>query len=162
MPDSPPDSGSEHPYSPQESCDQPINQEIIYTTLGNPNQLYKDSSILNPILAENLILSSSIVVPGQRHQSIIQSDNLVTTEGRFLVQNTDGADPRLMEGKLLVQNQDGSDPRLMGSLTHLDGLGDGRHMIITTQDNTDAGNRILIQPGPSSQGITPENKSSGR
>lgn len=142
LPDSPPDSGSEHPYSPQESCDQPINQEIIYTTLGNSTHLYKtDSSILSPILADNLILSGSIVVPTHRHQSLLE-------ENRLIVQNPGDA-PAPTDPRLLVPNQD---ERLMTNLTHLDGLTDGRHMIITTPDTTE-NNRIIIQPGNTSQSI---------
>lgn len=67
----------------------------------------------------------------QRHQTILPGDNL---ENRLLVQGAP---------------EDGTDSRLMPSLTHLDTLTDGRHMIITAQEPGDSQNRILIQSTPS-------------
>jgi hypothetical protein len=71
LPESPPDSSSEHPYSPQEGCEPAINpSDNIYTTLG-PN-MYKPASIINPMLGDNLILGSHIVVAEQNGDQLIR------------------------------------------------------------------------------------------
>ncbi|XP_008194461.1 myelin regulatory factor isoform X2 [Tribolium castaneum] len=74
LPESPPDSSSEHPYSPQEGC-EPLNpSENIYTTLG-PN-IYKP--VIGPMLGDNLILGSHIVVAEQN--GIMQDTGLMIPE----------------------------------------------------------------------------------
>lgn len=79
---------------------------MIYTTLGQSPHLYKpEATILNPILAENLILGGSIVVPGtQRHSALISTPDgalVASPESRLLVQGqqSDGSDPRLIQSK---------------------------------------------------------------
>ncbi|XP_031330004.1 myelin regulatory factor homolog 1 isoform X2 [Photinus pyralis] len=85
LPESPPDSSSEHPYSPQESCDPPIStSEAIYTTLGQP--IYK-SNILNPIISDNLILGSHIVVTDQSADAQLLDNSGILQDARILVNN---------------------------------------------------------------------------
>lgn len=72
MPESPPDSSSEHPYSPQDP-------ETIYTTLGQPT-LYKPG-LLNPIMSDNLILGSHIVVSSENPESsLLDNGNIIMNE----------------------------------------------------------------------------------
>lgn len=85
LPESPPDSSSEHPYSPQESCDPPIStSEAIYTTLGQP--IYKPN-ILNPIISDNLILGSHIVVTDQSADAQLLDNSGILQDARILVSN---------------------------------------------------------------------------
>jgi hypothetical protein len=87
LPESPPDSSSEHPYSPQEGCEPAINpSDNIYTTLG-PN-MYKPASIINPMLGDNLILGSHIVVAEQNGDQLIENGNLLQ-DGRMIVSQPD-------------------------------------------------------------------------
>lgn len=83
MPESPPDSSSEHPYSPQDGCEQPITAptDTIYTNLTQ--SIYKPT-ILNPILTDNLILGSHIVVTDQNNEQLIDNGNILQ-DGRLLV-----------------------------------------------------------------------------
>ncbi|XP_050312385.1 myelin regulatory factor [Anthonomus grandis grandis] len=88
LPESPPDSSSEHPYSPQDGCEAPINaSDSIYTNLG---PIYKQ---LNPI--DNLILSSHIVTdPG--------SEGLVLQDNRILVSHDVRNGTNLLNSRLLT------------------------------------------------------------
>lgn len=82
LPESPPDSSSEHPYSPQEGCEPTMNpSENIYTTLG-PN-IYKPGSIIGPMLGDNLILGSHIVVSEQNSDQLIENGNILQ-DGRIM------------------------------------------------------------------------------
>lgn len=74
MPESPPDSSSEHPYSPQEPCEHPA--ETIYTTLGGQPALYKPT-LLNPIMSDNLILGSHIVVSAESNDQLLDNENML-------------------------------------------------------------------------------------
>ncbi|KAJ8917380.1 hypothetical protein NQ315_002404, partial [Exocentrus adspersus] len=80
LPESPPDSSSEHPYSPQDGCEAPLPApESIYTNLTQ--SIYKPA-ILSPILTDNLILGSHIVVADQNNEQQLL-DNL--QDNRLLV-----------------------------------------------------------------------------
>ncbi|CAG9861760.1 unnamed protein product [Phyllotreta striolata] len=88
LPDSPPDSSSEHPYSPQDGCEQQQQQQqqqrqpqqdSIYTNLSQ--NLYKPASLLNPILADNLILGSHIVVADQTGAEQLLDDGGMMQDG---------------------------------------------------------------------------------
>ncbi|XP_044261502.1 myelin regulatory factor isoform X3 [Tribolium madens] len=82
LPESPPDSSSEHPYSPQEGCEPSMNpSETLYTTLG-PN-IYKPGSIIGPMLSDNLILGSHIVVAEQNGDQLIENGNILQ-DGRIM------------------------------------------------------------------------------
>ncbi|CAG9770761.1 unnamed protein product [Ceutorhynchus assimilis] len=80
LPDSPPDSSSEHPYSPQDGCEAPLNtSDNIYTNLAT--NIYKQG-MLNPI--DNLILSSHIVVTDQNSDGLVDNNGLLQ-DNRLLV-----------------------------------------------------------------------------
>lgn len=83
LPESPPDSSSEHPYSPQDTCEQQIGQpEAIYTTLGQP--LYKQQNLLNPIMTDNLILGSHIVVSENADGHLLDNGGILMSDGRII------------------------------------------------------------------------------
>ncbi|XP_063925121.1 myelin regulatory factor isoform X2 [Zophobas morio] len=91
LPESPPDSSSEHPYSPQEGCEGSINpSDNIYTTLGQ--SIYKPTSIINPMLGDNLILGSHIVVAEQNGEPLIENGNILQ-DGRIIVNQNDALLP---------------------------------------------------------------------
>lgn len=97
LPESPPDSSSEHPYSPQDGCEPPIaaSTDAIYTNLTQT--IYKPT-ILNPILADNLILGSHIVVTDQNNEQLIDNGGILQ-DGRLLVPNGAGLmNNRIIEG----------------------------------------------------------------
>ncbi|KAK9746271.1 NDT80 / PhoG like DNA-binding family [Popillia japonica] len=82
LPDSPPDSSSEHPYSPQENCESNMNTtENIYTSLGQ--QIYKPT-LLNPILTDNLIIGSHIVVSEPNTESHLLENGNILQDNRLL------------------------------------------------------------------------------
>lgn len=109
MPESPPDSSSEHPYSPQEGCDSGINpSENIYTTLGQ--SIYKpgggSAAIIGPMLSDNLILGSHIVVTEQNGE-LLENGNLLQ-DGRIIVgQNEAG----LLQERILMADGNIADNR---------------------------------------------------
>ncbi|XP_018568182.1 myelin regulatory factor isoform X2 [Anoplophora glabripennis] len=83
LPESPPDSSSEHPYSPQDGCEAPIAApESIYTNLTQG--IYKPA-ILSPILTDNLILGSHIVVTDQSSDQQILDNGNILQDNRLLV-----------------------------------------------------------------------------
>ncbi|XP_065166491.1 myelin regulatory factor isoform X3 [Atheta coriaria] len=103
LPDSPPDSSSEHPYSPSETTDanalqqqQQSPQDAIYTTLQQAN-IYKPQ-ILNPIISDNLILGSHIVV-SEHGGAAAEAGGMLSQDAQILV-----GDERL----LLAQDYDKS------------------------------------------------------
>ncbi|KAF5290050.1 hypothetical protein FQA39_LY14831 [Lamprigera yunnana] len=101
LPESPPDSSSEHPYSPQDSCDPPIStSEAIYTSLGQP--IYKPN-ILNPIISDNLILGSHIVVTDQNSDSQLLESEGILQDARILV-NEVHSDSNLLHNRILVSD----------------------------------------------------------
>ncbi|KAJ8939737.1 hypothetical protein NQ314_011023 [Rhamnusium bicolor] len=83
LPESPPDSSSEHPYSPQDGCEAPITAaESIYTNLTQ--SIYKPT-ILSPILTDNLILGSHIVVTDQNSEHQLLDNGNILQDNRLLV-----------------------------------------------------------------------------
>ncbi|KAK4878641.1 hypothetical protein RN001_011147 [Aquatica leii] len=109
LPESPPDSSSEHPYSPQDSCDPPIStSEAIYTTLGQP--IYKPN-MLNPIITDNLILGSHIVVTDQggADSQLLENDGILQ-DARILVNEDirNGSlltDTNILHNRILVSDE---------------------------------------------------------
>lgn len=100
LPESPPDSSSEHPYSPQDGNEPNMNQaDNIYTTIGQ--NIYKPG-MLNPIITENLILGSHIVVTEQNgDQQIIENSSLLQVNFFFGESSIDLFDIRLSTVSLL-------------------------------------------------------------
>lgn len=126
LPDSPPDSSSEHPYSPQENCEGNLNNsDTIYTTLGQP--LYKPN-LLNPIITDNLILGSHIVVTEQNNDNqLLENGNLL--QDRLLDSQN------LLNGRLITEN-----------------LQNEQNLILTDNNIQENNRQILIQsPNDSSQ-----------
>ncbi|KAL1501325.1 hypothetical protein ABEB36_006667 [Hypothenemus hampei] len=126
LPESPPDSSSEHPYSPQDGCEPPLHPPDggIYTNLGG--NIYKQG-ILNPI--DNLILSSHIVVTDQNSDGLVDSNGILQ-DTRLLGQDVRNS----LNGRILQE-------------------GVPEHTIILAENNSDNTRQILlpnVQPEPSS------------
>ncbi|XP_017769235.1 PREDICTED: myelin regulatory factor isoform X2 [Nicrophorus vespilloides] len=91
LPESPPDSSSEHPYSPPDNCDAALSAapDAIYTTLGQP--IYKQN-MLNPIMNDGIILGSHIVVAeptGPGDQQLMETGNLIHQDATRILLNSD-------------------------------------------------------------------------
>lgn len=96
LPESPPDSSSEHPYSPQDTCEQNLNtSETIYTTLGQP--MYKPT-LLNPIITDNLILGPHIVVTDQN------SEQNLLENGGILINDDLRSSQTLINNRIIPEN----------------------------------------------------------
>ncbi|CAG9814774.1 unnamed protein product [Phaedon cochleariae] len=116
LPESPPDSSSEHPYSPQEGCEvAPISQqESLYANLNQ--SIYKQPAILTPILTDNLILGSHIVVSGQGEHvleggGILRDEDAGVLQPRIIISESGVADnsrPILLAPSEPGQTFDGS------------------------------------------------------
>ncbi|GJQ75423.1 hypothetical protein Trydic_g23591 [Trypoxylus dichotomus] len=131
LPDSPPDSSSEHPYSPQENCENNLTTpENIYTSLGQ--QIYK-STLLNPILTDNLVIGSHIVVSEPNPESHLLENSSILQDNRLL----DGEELRngtnILNGRLLQEN----DSSLLGD------------RIILQDGNIESNRQLLIGSGSS-------------
>lgn len=102
LPDSPPDSSSEHPYSPQENCESNMNTtENIYTSLGQ--QIYKPT-LLNPILTDNLIIGSHIVVSEPNTESHLLENGNILQDNRLLDTEDLRNSTNILNGRLLQEN----------------------------------------------------------
>lgn len=103
LPDSPPDSSSEHPYSPQENCENNLNAtENIYSSLGQ--QIYKPT-LLNPIITDNLIIGSHIVVSEPSTDSHLLENGTILQDNRLLDnENLRTGTNGLLNGRLLQEN----------------------------------------------------------
>ena len=86
MPESPPDSSSEHPYSPQDACEPNLpSADSIYSSINQ--NMYK-TSLLNPIIADNLIIGSHIVVAEQGADAhLLENGSLLDAR---MIQDGDG------------------------------------------------------------------------
>lgn len=99
LPESPPDSSSEHPYSPQDGCEAPIAApESIYTNLTQG--IYKPT-ILSPILTDNLILGSHIVVTDQSNDQQILDNGNILQDNRLLV---GGNGTTILSNRIIQEN----------------------------------------------------------
>ncbi|XP_076254672.1 uncharacterized protein LOC143192835 isoform X3 [Rhynchophorus ferrugineus] len=127
LPDSPPDSSSEHPYSPQDGCEAPINtSDNIYTNLtSNLGQNIYKQGILNPILADNLILGSHIVVTDQNNEGLIDNNAI------------------LQDSRLLVTQNVRNGNNILGTRIIGDGISND-HNIILSESVQDANRQILL------------------
>ncbi|XP_045467204.1 myelin regulatory factor-like protein [Harmonia axyridis] len=130
LPESPPDSSSEHPYSPQDGNEPNLSSaDNIYTTIGQ--NMYKPA-ILNPIMAENLILGSHIVVTEQNgDQQIIENGNLL--QDTTMLVNNDMRSGDLLSNRLMPENM-ANEQNIMENrlIIPSDGnLGDNRSIILT-------------------------------
>ncbi|XP_030749081.1 myelin regulatory factor isoform X2 [Sitophilus oryzae] len=126
LPDSPPDSSSEHPYSPQDGCEAPLNTpESIYTNLSGLGQNIYKQGILNPILTNNLILGSHIVVTDQNSEGLIDSNGII------------------QDNRLLV-TQDVRNANLLGNRILTDGISSDHEIILS--DNVQDPNRQILLP----------------
>ncbi|XP_022907094.1 myelin regulatory factor-like protein isoform X1 [Onthophagus taurus] len=115
LPESPPDSSSEHPYSPQETCEQiSTPSDAIYSTLGH-QQIYKPT-LLNPILSNNLIIDSHIVVSDSNPEGLLENGALLQDINRAMLQSDENYVERNRNNDLLlVKNPD---------LVHIGGYND--------------------------------------
>ncbi|XP_060532862.1 myelin regulatory factor [Cylas formicarius] len=129
LPESPPDSSSEHPYSPEEGCDVPISSaDNIYTNLAQG--IYKPA-ILNPILADNLILGSHIVVADQNGDQLMDGANILQ-DGRLLV-----AQDMRNGGSLLPTRIISEDLHNDSGIVLADGVQDStRSLLLATTEST--------------------------
>lgn len=106
LPESPPDSSSEHPYSPQDGCEAPLaNQESIYTNLTQ--SIYKPT-ILSPILTDNLILGSHIVVTDQNNEQLLDSGNIL--DNRLLI---GGGNSTIINNRIISENTISNDANIL-------------------------------------------------
>ncbi|XP_019878240.1 myelin regulatory factor-like protein isoform X3 [Aethina tumida] len=86
LPESPPDSSSEHPYSPEHGCEAPTvppATDNLYTNI------YKQptTTMITPIIAEALIMNSHILVDQNGEQQLLENGNMmhgIQTEGMML------------------------------------------------------------------------------
>lgn len=107
LPESPPDSSSEHPYSPQDGCEAPIAApESIYTNLTQG--IYKPT-ILSPILTDNLILGSHIVVTDQSNDQQILDNGSILQDNRLLV----GGNGTTILSNRIIQDNLQNDPGIL-------------------------------------------------
>ncbi|KAJ8949188.1 hypothetical protein NQ318_021681 [Aromia moschata] len=110
LPESPPDSSSEHPYSPQDGCEAPIpSTESIYTNLTQ--SIYKPA-ILSPILSDNLILGSHIVVTDQGSEPQLLDNGNILQDSRLLV----GGDIRnstILNSRIIQENLQSADGSIL-------------------------------------------------
>lgn len=127
LPESPPDSSSEHPYSPQDTCEQQINtsSEAMYTTLGHP-ALYKPA-LLNPIITDNLILSSHIVVSEQNGENQMLENNQI-------IMNEEMRNP-MMAPRILQDTFQQSEAGIIQERIILPEGESNRQILIQTQDS---------------------------
>ncbi|KAG5886872.1 hypothetical protein JTB14_024729 [Gonioctena quinquepunctata] len=134
LPESPPDSSSEHPYSPQDGCDAPITaQESIYTNLTQ--NMYKPT-ILSPILTDNLILGSHIVVTDQNSEQLLDNGNILQDNG-LLVSGDIRTNTTILNNRSIQDNIQ-SDPTILQS------------RIIISEANSTDNNRPILLPSSDS------------
>ncbi|XP_066148831.1 myelin regulatory factor-like protein isoform X1 [Euwallacea fornicatus] len=127
LPESPPDSSSEHPYSPQDGCEAPLNgTDSIYTTL---------TSNLGPNIYNNLILGSHIVVTDQNGDGLVDGNEILHQDSRLLV-TQDVRNSNILSSRML-QNSISSD-----------------HTIILSDNVPDNNRHILLPNVQSEQGAT--------
>ncbi|XP_025834223.1 myelin regulatory factor [Agrilus planipennis] len=140
LPESPPDSSSEHPYSPQDSCDPPISSsDSMYTTLEQP--LYK-TNLLNPIITDNLILGSHIVVTDHNTDPQLIENGTILTDGRLLVNDDLRTSQNLLQNRIIQGNET--------SLLH------EHRMLLQDNSLSDSNRQILIQNSGNSNQNYPE------
>ncbi|XP_050503840.1 myelin regulatory factor-like protein isoform X2 [Diabrotica virgifera virgifera] len=134
LPESPPDSSSEHPYSPQDGCEAPItSQESMYTNLTQG--LYKPT-ILSPILTDNIILGSHIVVTDQNSEQLLENGGILQDNG--LIVSGD-----IRNGTTILSNR-AIQENLQGDQTILQGR------IILSESNVTDTNRPILLASPES------------
>ncbi|KAK9886512.1 hypothetical protein WA026_016791 [Henosepilachna vigintioctopunctata] len=100
LPESPPDSSSEHPYSPQDGNEPSLTSPDNIYTLGQ--SIYKPG-ILNPIITENLILGSHIVVTEQNGEPQLIENGTLLQDTSMLV-NNEMRNSDLLTSRLIPEN----------------------------------------------------------
>ncbi|XP_044763385.1 myelin regulatory factor [Coccinella septempunctata] len=135
LPESPPDSSSEHPYSPQDGNEPTMSStDNIYSTMGQG--MYKPG-ILNPIITENLILGSHIVVTEQNGEQQILDNGTLLQDTTMLV-NNDMRTGDLLSGRMMPENLP-TEQNMLENRLMIPSEGDNRNLLLSGDHHQQTG-----------------------
>ncbi|XP_074040694.1 myelin regulatory factor homolog 1 [Leptinotarsa decemlineata] len=142
LPESPPDSSSEHPYSPQDGCDAPITaQESIYTNLSQ--SIYKPT-ILSPILTDNLILGSHIVVTDQNSEQLLDNSNIMQDSG-LLVSGDIRGNATILNNRTIQENLQSDSSILQSRIIISESNDNSRPILLPSSDTSSNFERSIFK-----------------